>query len=209
MVFLQMIFTVIIERFPPDNAEISFMAVTNTVQGGYCVIEQRVISYDNVNINDWFCRQPSHRSAADMLNTQSQFAESILNLIFYFYKILLPDLIIGQDCNMFCNHFHSPVQTPTYQILPVQQLIISPNYKKSTVWRQTPRKNRPDKNVGAKAYSLSSRLTYSILRFIDLYAGRIILPPVSVSSILCADHPAILAVAKSAVASSSGILIIR
>ncbi len=56
MVFLQMIFTVIIERFPPDNAEISFMAVTNTIQGGNCVIEQRVISYDNVNINDWFCR---------------------------------------------------------------------------------------------------------------------------------------------------------
>ena len=116
MVFLQMIFAVIIERFPPDNAEISFMVVTDTVQGGNCVIEQRVISYDNVNIDDRFCRQTSHGSAADMLNTQRQFAESILKLVFDFYKILFPDLIIWQDYNMFCTHFHSPVQITVYHI---------------------------------------------------------------------------------------------
>ncbi len=52
-----------------------------------------------------------------MLNTQRQFAKSILNLIFYFYIILFPDLIIGQDYNMFCNHFHSPVQIMIYRVI--------------------------------------------------------------------------------------------
>ena len=49
-----------------------------------------------------------------------------------------------------------------------------------------------------------SMSVYSRIGDIALYAGRMILLELISSSILCADQPAILAVAKSGVNSSSG-----
>ncbi len=60
VMFLQMVFAVIFECFPSDNAKVSLITVTDFFQFADNLIKYRIIRDNDIYVNDRFCRQPGN-----------------------------------------------------------------------------------------------------------------------------------------------------
>ena len=108
MMFFQVIFTIVAKCLSSRNTEVSFILITNFLQGRNSIFQSVVILNNYIYINNRFCRQPLHGSTPHVFDANCQLPKSIRKFILYFKKIQSPMFIEWFDNNMFRNHFALP-----------------------------------------------------------------------------------------------------
>ena len=108
MMFFQVIFTIVAKCLSSRNTEVSFILITNFLQGRNSIFQSVVILNNYIYINNRFCRQPLHGSTPHVFDANCQLPKSIRKFILYFKKIQSPMFIEWFDNNMFRNHFTLP-----------------------------------------------------------------------------------------------------